>query len=101
MKPIKFEHCNKTFGANQANVTPLPALLIDSPQGEVITCWKLSLIERLVIVFTGKIWMANKTFNDPLQPVTLTTDRRDVYSTFSDMDTWYYRLIDYLIRSGQ
>ena len=98
MKPINFEHCNKIFGANQANVTPLPALLIDSPQGEVITCWKLNLFERLIVLLTGKVWMANQTFNEPLQPITLTTDRRDVYTTFSDRDKWYTRLINYSLK---
>jgi hypothetical protein len=38
MKPIKFKHQNITFAEDQ----PLPVLKIETKNGEVISCWKIS-----------------------------------------------------------
>lgn len=54
MKPIKFKHQNITFAENQPEYGSLPALKLDTPEGHVITCWKLSFKERLRILFFGR-----------------------------------------------
>ena len=43
MKPIKFKEQNTTFAENQPEYQQLPAFKNDSLQGEVISCWKLTL----------------------------------------------------------
>ena len=78
MKPIKFKEQNCTYAENQHEYLPLPVFKNDSLEGEVISCWKLSLIERLRILFTGKLWVMLMTFNKPLTPSFLTTKKSDV-----------------------
>ena len=55
MKPVKFKHQNVVFAEDQPEYQPLPALKINSLEGFVITCWKLSFRERLRILFLGRI----------------------------------------------
>lgn len=40
MKPVEFKHQNIVFAKDQPEYQPLPALRIDSPTGEVVSCWK-------------------------------------------------------------
>lgn len=66
MKPIDFDHSNVTFAKDQPEYQPLPAFRADD--GTVISCWKLTFRERLKMLFTGRLWISNLTFNNPLQP---------------------------------
>lgn len=79
MKPIIFKHQNVVFAKDQPEYVPLPALKIDSDNGEDITCWGLTFKERLKILFTGKVWMSLMTFNRPLTPSYLSVNREEVY----------------------
>lgn len=76
MNPIKFKESNVVFAENQSEYLPLPAF--KDVNGIVITCWKLSVKERLKILFGGKIWLSMMTFNKPLTPVHVTTYKSDV-----------------------
>ena len=67
MNPINFTECNVIYAKDQPEYRPLPALKMDD--GEVVTCWKLSIIERLIMLFTGRIWLNMLTFNMPPQPI--------------------------------
>ena len=84
MKPIEFKHQNIVFAKDQPDYQPLPALKINSPQGEVITCWELSFKERLKVLFSGCIWLSLMTFNKPLTPTFLRVNRVDVYQHSDD-----------------
>ena len=84
MKPIKFKDQNITFAENQPEYQPLPALRLETKEGEVISCWKMSFKERIKILFLGKIWLSIYTFNKPLMPSYLTTNRKEVYSLLTD-----------------
>lgn len=57
MTPIKFPEQNMTFAEDQPEYLPLPAYKskID-PHGNVITCWRPTLIERIKILF-GKTFI--------------------------------------------
>jgi hypothetical protein len=57
------------FAKDQPEYNPLPALLEED--GTVHTRWRLSLKERLQVLFSGDIYLALLTFNQPLQPVRL------------------------------
>ena len=46
--------------------------------GIVITCYKLSLIDLLKVVFTRRVWLGQMTFNEPLQPQKLSVNRKDL-----------------------
>jgi hypothetical protein len=81
MKPFKFKQCNVTFAKDQPEYQQLPALKLDTPQGEVISCWKLSFVERITIIFTGKIWLQLLSFNKPLTPSYITLNRKELFTT--------------------
>lgn len=68
MKPVEFKHQNVVFAKDQPEYQPLPALRIDSPTGEVISCWKLSVKERLQVIVFGRVWLSLMSFNKPLTP---------------------------------
>lgn len=84
MKPIKFKHQNITFAENQLEYMPLPALKIDSQNGEVVSCWKMTFIERVKVLITGKVWVSLLTFNKPLTPSYLAVNRKEVYSIIGE-----------------
>ncbi len=69
MKPIKFPEHNCVYAEDQPDYIPLPVYKVhESPQGEAISCWKLSWRERIKLLFTGKLWWCTSTFHKPLQP---------------------------------
>jgi len=73
MKPVKFKGYNCIYAKDQPEYEPLPALRFGD--GEILTCWKLSMLELFKLFFTGKIYLSILTFNTPLQPVKLQIDR--------------------------
>lgn len=64
------------YAKDQPEYTPLPA--VRTVQGEVITRWKLTFRERLVVLFSGNIWLNLLTFNNPLQPIKLSVIEPEV-----------------------
>lgn len=78
MTPIEFPEVNTVYAKDQPEYQPLPAFKSSMPNGEVVTCWKLSFRERLRILFKGEIWLSMLTFNKPLTPSFMTTKKRDV-----------------------
>lgn len=79
MKPIKFKECNIEFAKNQPEYNNLPAFKDNSALGKVITCWELSFKERLRVLFFGKVWLDLMTFNRPLIPSFMTTNKHDLF----------------------
>ena len=79
MRPVKFKDQNTTFAEHQPEYQPLPALRIDSKKGEVISCWRLSFIERLRVLVFGRVWLSLMSFNKPLTPSFLSTNKKGVY----------------------
>ena len=69
MKPIKFKGHNSEVAKDQDEYITLPAYISCNPTGDVTTCWKLAWWERLVILFTGRLWWNQLTFRTQLQPV--------------------------------
>lgn len=69
MKPIEFPNQNTVFAENQAEYQSLPAH--QTTDSEVISCWRLSLWERVRVLFTGCVWLRTWTFHRPLQPLYL------------------------------
>ena len=87
MKPVEFKHQNIVFAKDQPEYTPLPALKIESPKGEVISCWKMSMKERLKVIITGRVWLSLMSFNKPLTPSFISVNRKDIYSHPDDEKT--------------
>lgn len=78
MKPVKFKEANAVFAKNQPEYVSLPAYYSRDEDGHVISCWKLSFIERMRVLFTGKIWHDSLTFDRPLQPIFFTTLKKEI-----------------------
>jgi len=81
MKPIEFAGVNCTYAKDQPEYLPLPVMKSSGPEGECISCWELSLRERIKILFTGKLWLSLWTFHKPLTPVLPTVNKRDLIAT--------------------
>ena len=79
MKPVKFKEQNAVFAENQSEYTSLPALILYPEDGSrpIVSCWKLSLKERLRVLFTGRVWVSLLSFNNPLTPSFLSTKKSD------------------------
>lgn len=52
---------------NQPQYNTLPAIVTDD--GYVISRWRLSLRERLIMLFRGNVYLSQLTFGRPVQPV--------------------------------
>lgn len=76
MTPVEFHEQNTVFAKNQPEYLPLPAH--NGPGGRVTFCWRLTWRERLAVVFSGFIWQQVLTFNRPLQPQKLLTDKPEL-----------------------
>lgn len=92
MKPVEFKHQNVIFAKDQPEYQPLPALRLDTPEGQVISCWKMSIWERMKVLFTGRVWLSLMSFNKPLTPSYLAVNRKEIYSHPDDLVVWYKKL---------
>ena len=57
------------YANNQPEYLGLPAW--KGYDGTVVSRWKLTWTERLLVLFTGNLWLTVLTFNKRLQPVKL------------------------------
>lgn len=72
MKPTTFPEVTATFAKDQPEYLPLPAW---TDGHEVISCWRMTWHERLIALFTGRVWLRQLTYGQPLQPQLVTVDR--------------------------
>lgn len=69
MKPIHFKKSNVIYAENQPEYLPLPAYIdANDLSGTVTSCWKANWIERIIFLFTGKLYLSQLTYRTPLQP---------------------------------
>ena len=78
MKIIKFKEQNIVYAENQPEYLPLPAYKHKSLNVEVVSCWKLTVWERIKLLFTGRVWVQLLTFGAPLQPQYVTINKDEV-----------------------
>lgn len=84
MKPIQFKEQTLILAKNQPEYQPLPVNINSSPKGEVVSCWKLSFKERIILLLTGKVWLQMLMFRDengklnPVTPSYLTVNKTKV-----------------------
>ena len=95
MKPTTFKHQNIVFAKDQPEYQPLPALKLDTPEGEVISCWKMSWKERINVFITGRVWLSLMSFNKPLTPSFMSVNRKNVY--YHPDDTKFGRWINHFL----
>lgn len=74
MEAVKFKEYNIVFAESQPEYLPLPAHITDD--GVVVTsCWSLSFLERIKVIFTGRLFLQIVTFNKPLQPLRMSVNK--------------------------
>ena len=78
MKPIEFKEQDIIIAEHQDEYLNLPAHLKGDPEGTVTSCWKLTIRERIKIIFTGRVWHSLMTFNSPLQPQKISVDKPEM-----------------------
>ena len=71
MKPVKFKQCNFIAAESQDEYLTLHAY--KDGGGCVTSCWKLTLRERIKLLFTANVYLSLLTFNKPIQPQLLST----------------------------
>jgi len=72
MESIYFEECNTDIAQNQDQYITLPAHIDDV--GIVTSCWEMTWMERLKVLFFGQVFLCIMTFHKPLQPQKMTVD---------------------------
>ena len=73
MKLIEFPEQTTVYAKDQPQYLPLPCH--KQEDGVIYCCWSVSFRERLKILLTGKVWHSIMTFNKPLQPQLLMTEK--------------------------
>lgn len=76
MKPIEFNEQNVVYAKDQPEYTPLPGFKNEA--GDLVTCWELTEDEIRFIIETKQLWIAVKTFNQPLQPIFCSVIKHEV-----------------------
>ena len=77
MKAIEFKEVNLRIAENQDEYVTLPAFH-DKEEGSVTFCFKLTEDEINRIKATDEIWFKILTFNKPMQPIQLSTNKEDL-----------------------
>ncbi len=75
---VEFPEQTVIIAKDQPEYRPLPAYHYNDTQGRIVCCWKFGLRDRLRVLFTGKVWHHILTFNRPLQPQLIVTDKPDM-----------------------
>lgn len=68
MKPVHFPQQNAVLAEDQPEYLPLPVHIVDELERRFISCWELEGDERAEVFKTGRIWLQQMTFGNPLQP---------------------------------
>lgn len=75
----EFAEQTVVIAKDQPEYLPLPAYrYANDPQGRIICLWRMNWKARLRFLFTGRIWHQILTFNQPLQPQLLTTEKPEM-----------------------
>jgi hypothetical protein len=78
MELTEFKEQTVVIAKDQPEYLPLPAHQFNDEQGRIAFCWKVTWRERLKILFTGVLWQQVLTFNKPLQPQKLQTEKPEM-----------------------
>ncbi len=79
MNLVEFPEQTVVIAKDQPEYLPLPAYrFANDPEGRIVCCWRLTWRERLSVLLRGTVWHQVLTFNGPLQPQLLATDKPDM-----------------------
>lgn len=78
MEAVQFKGFNTIYSKNQDPYLQLPAHKSSAEDGCVTSCWRLSFIERISVLFAGRVYLQILTFShriDLLPPQRMTVTR--------------------------
>lgn len=78
MKAVEFPEVNVRIAEDQPQYATLPAFH-DAEEGSLTFCFKLTQDEVNRIRATDEIWFKMITFNRPMQPIALSTNKEDLF----------------------
>lgn len=64
---------------DQPPYTPISAVVVDS--ATILTRWRLSWWERLIVLFRGDVYLYVMTFGKPLQPLAMQAAKPQIERT--------------------
>lgn len=79
MEPIDFPGRNTLIAKDQKEYLTLPALNIRGKEGETIFCQKMSFIERVYVLITGKIYGSIWTYGKAFPPCRFSPFRNKMF----------------------
>lgn len=82
MKIIPFKEANFNVQTQQGDIP-----MYRSVKGKVVTCWKLNIIERFILLFTGKLWNCMITNNKPPMPTVFSVQKSQIIKKKSKPET--------------
>lgn len=65
MTPIDFKEVNVRLAEKQDEYQTLPAFMNNE---QTISCWRLTWKERFQVLFSGRLWLSQLNYTQPLQP---------------------------------
>lgn len=89
MKPIRFPDATHTFGEGQDEYQNLPAQV---RSGHVVTKWVPSSEEMELLKKGEGIYLSQRTFGQPLQPIYLTMDKSEVDAQIDQFEEDLYQM---------
>jgi hypothetical protein len=69
-----FEDHEVLIGKDNRLYKPLPAIYVEN-DSRVVSRWRLSLRERLKVLFSGNIYIFIRTYGEPLQPISVGAEK--------------------------
>lgn len=77
MKAIDFKERNVIIAKDQEDYRQLPAFW-NTAEGSATFCFELNKEDLEQIQKTGKIWVKQLTFGNPMQPMNISTEKTDL-----------------------
>lgn len=62
MRPIKFTEMNCVFQKENSEKNELPVYM---DEDQIVSCWKLSFMDRVKAVIFGRVWMSTSGNEQP------------------------------------
>jgi len=90
MKALEF--AERTHYIQAKGRRDVPILKIKEKSGRVVLCMGFNFMERLRVLFLGRIFVCHITHNKPLQPTSYTTRRDDLFVK----QGWGKRMYEYM-----
>lgn len=76
MKQIEFNEANKSLAI--VGKAPIPAY-VDENVPQVVTCWYLSLWERVKLMFTGKVYSCTLANTKRMPMTVLNINKKEIF----------------------